>query len=625
MTRITKGLLLAVLPGALTAPLWAQGTYTAASCNQSDVNAVINGPTHTAVDGDVINIPAGSCTWTTGVTVPSDIGISIIGSGTPNAGGSTTGAATSCSATVITDELSGNGGLFIFSPTYGNSLTRLSCMDIITYTPYSGYGSPVDVNGTCTSSGCPNVRMDNLTIPTGGLCSVSDASFSIINNMFGVVDHNTVGDTSSTCNGVDLVNVGHGNWLGVGQWGDNSWASPDTFGTNQALYLENNSFNEAFGTDADSYTVNGGGGRFVCRFNTFANVTGASACTNHGTDTGGRLRGGRQMEFYGNNITSCQNAACNTVAGIRSGTAMIFGNSFTGQFANAYFLVDTKRRWDSDVPWGPCDGSSIWDIDDGVTYYSGTVGTMGGSENDGYWTIADSGSPGWTTNQWYVTGAPYDFHDVTKNWGYEIASNTSSVLTTATNGGASGNGPPTTGDSYRILRATVCLDQGARGAGLLVHDTVPGNATPVLVSTGNPGPTNEALDPIYEFADLGSPAHGEVGGDSGAFLANRDFYAQSIGQAAQSSPTSPFNGTSGTGYGTLANRPTTCTPYVGYYATDQGTWNTSGSGTNGVLYQCSSTNTWTTDYTPYTYPHPLTKGTGTTAPAAPTNLVTSVE
>src|SRR5437773_7738683 len=34
----------------------AQGTYTAASCNQSDVNAVINGPTHTAVDGDTIKI-----------------------------------------------------------------------------------------------------------------------------------------------------------------------------------------------------------------------------------------------------------------------------------------------------------------------------------------------------------------------------------------------------------------------------------------------------------------------------------------------------------------------------------------------------------------------------------------
>ena len=50
-------------------PAHAQGTFTAASCNRSDVNAVINGPTHTAVNGDTIIIPAGSCTWTSGITI----------------------------------------------------------------------------------------------------------------------------------------------------------------------------------------------------------------------------------------------------------------------------------------------------------------------------------------------------------------------------------------------------------------------------------------------------------------------------------------------------------------------------------------------------------------------------
>src|SRR5215471_19723298 len=57
----------------------AGGTYTAATCNRSDVNSVINGPTHTAVDGDIINIPAGSCTWTASLSVT--VGISIIGAG----------------------------------------------------------------------------------------------------------------------------------------------------------------------------------------------------------------------------------------------------------------------------------------------------------------------------------------------------------------------------------------------------------------------------------------------------------------------------------------------------------------------------------------------------------------
>ena len=107
--------------------IFAQGTYTAASCNYSAVNAVINGPTHTAVNGDIINVPSGSCTWSSGIIVPSGIGITVIGSGTPNSGASTTGASSSCgSGTTIT--LTGGFTMFGMAPTYGNSTSRLSCM-----------------------------------------------------------------------------------------------------------------------------------------------------------------------------------------------------------------------------------------------------------------------------------------------------------------------------------------------------------------------------------------------------------------------------------------------------------------------------------------------------------------
>ena len=233
--------------------------------------------------------------------------------------------------------------------------------------------------------------------------------------------------------------------------------------------------------------------------------------------------------------------------------------------------------------------------------------------------MADSGSPGWSTNEWAPSpaGDPYSIHDVTQGFGLEIATTTSNSNTSFFS--CNGNGcssTPTAGDSYQILRATVCMDQPGRGAGLLVQggdcNTYPtsGHLCPQLVSTGAAGSVNEPLDPSYEVDDSVSGTIGAeyTSNDSQGEIANRDFYAQSIGQAAQTSATSPFNGTSGTGYGTLAYRPTTCTPSVGYLATDQGTWDQGGAG--GVLYACTATNTWSVEETPYTYPHPLDSSGG---------------
>jgi len=99
--------------------------------------------------------------------------------------------------------------------------------------------------------------------------------------------------------------------------------------------------------------------------------------------------------------------------------------------------------------------------------------------------------------------------------------------------------------------------------------------------------------------------------------ANRDYF-NAVSASAQTSPTSPFDGISGMGFGTLANQPTTCSTNplplagaafttegeigggVGYFATDDGA--------QGTLYRCSATDTWTVHYVPYVYPHPLVSG-----------------
>jgi hypothetical protein len=663
------------------------GTYTAASCNQADVNAVINGPTHTAVDGDIINIPAGSCTWSTGIKVPGSIGITIIGNGTPNSTPGTSGAG--IVNTTITSNVSGS--VITANPTYGNSATRLSTLKITLGTSTS---VPVTMVGTCTSSGCPNIRLDNLIVPTSGFCSVSDASFAIIANVFGVLDHNTVGDVASTCNGIDFANVNHSIWQGVGVYGDNSWFSPNTFGSAQAVYLENNVFHYAFGTDTDGSDSYGhvGGGRLVCRFNTFNDMPTVSACGGHGTETTGRPRGLRQAEFYENAVNSTNTSAVGL--GMRSGVAISWGNTFAtsggGSFAS-YVTLNTERAY-RPTSWAFCDGTGPYDVNDGGSQvWSGTVSSFSGSTlsvSGTPWTAGaynfSTSSPGstyyvvfntthgnlagiasntanqltvswmlsniagpfyggttfasgdsivifasnlyaagthtgstgtstltdstkaWTTNQWFA----YSVLDVSNGYAYQVVSNTATTATpNVAPSSASGGAWPgwTNGDQYAILRATRCLDQPSSYGGSLISGEVPA-----------PLPTAETLSPSYEFFETagtgGTPTGNMTFADSLALRNNRDYYFTAVG----------FNGTSGTGAGTLANRPSTCTPRVGYWATDQGSWNQSGSGGQGELFICTATNTWTPYYTPFTYPHPLTQGTGNIVPGPPTSLFVTV-
>lgn len=159
-----------------------------------------------------------------------------------------------------------------------------------------------------------------------------------------------------------------------------------------------------------------------------------------------------------------------------------------------------------------------------------------------------------------------------------------------------------------------CMAQPGRGN---ASTSNPGDLYPV-VFFGNYNPkTGAKID--GNFSDQGSsPEHVQ---------ADRDFY-NAVSASLQSSSTSPFDGTTGIGRGTLANRPTTCTHTtapdgdegggVMYWATDQGSWCTGCD--DGVLYRCSSTNTWTVHYTPYAYPHPSVGGADTTPPAVPSGV-----
>lgn len=507
--------------------LAAQGTYTAASCNTADVNAVINGPTHTAVNGDIIVIPAGSCSWSSGITI-SGVGISIIGTGTPNTGPSTRGAGTS--STVIASTIpNGASALFNISGLTNGQLIRISLINFTSQTntnPSTGVGAIV-ISGSCTTSGCANLRLDNLNFgPTWNGATLPAGSIVFSYNMFGVVDHNSI-------NGPDgqapyFINANLGSYQGVGLYGDNSWAQPDTLGTAQAMYIENNIFNSGTASEGDFGFQSAGGGRYVCRYNTFSDVaTEAISCGSHGTSSGGRPRGMRHMEAYGNTLTCTSSAGCEGPLSFNSGTGYIFNNTWnsTGSgFFNGYASINAQRSagtgWPA--PWGDCDGTGLYDLN------------SGGS-------------------------------------------------------------------------AVTCIDQPGRGQGTYLSGY---NATPPPQEPTPVGWPSEVLDPIGEWGDTVTGGFtSPMFTGSSTLAANRDFYYEGTNQTAQTSSTAPFNGSSGVGHGPRSLRPSTCTTGVMYWSTDQGTWNQSGSGGQGVLDKCTGTNTWSNAaYTPYTYPHPLTTG-----------------
>jgi hypothetical protein len=161
-----------------------------------------------------------------------------------------------------------------------------------------------------------------------------------------------------------------------------------------------------------------------------------------------------------------------------------------------------------------------------------------------------------------------------------------------------------------------CIDGTSRGKGDLLTGTFPNKLDSV---TGILGWPNQALIPIYEWLNTWTHPpccnNGYWNADSPS-TQNRDYYLY----------TASFTGASGTGSGLLSARPSTCTAGPGgnqngvaYWATDTNT-----------LYVCNPTNTWTTYYTPYTYPHPLTLGQNpgpsqsSGAPASPANLTATV-
>jgi hypothetical protein len=279
-------------------------TIVASGCSQFQVQAAID----SAQDGDTVQVPSGSATWTTGITINKNIVLKGAGwsggSGAPLVGG-----------TQITNALPANGGNMIdCTSSRGTPCLEISNMALLDGGTDTNYQT-VKFGG----SGTPLLH-DCYITATGG---TNRAVLWDMNG--GVIYNNTL-----------YSNDGSAEPFGFAFETpviDSNWMSPSTLGMLDAngtanVYVEDNTWNNCTLQSFDG----GDNARVVIRHNTFNNSGGSS----HGQDTG--PNGLRQLEYYNN--TCIFSTSGTTKAGtayplplnwwllFRGGTGVIFNNTF---------------------------------------------------------------------------------------------------------------------------------------------------------------------------------------------------------------------------------------------------------------------------------------------------------
>lgn len=291
---------------------------SAASCSSADVQAAINA----ASDGDIVAVPSGSCVWSSSVVIPDTKGITLRGAGV--------------GATIIIDAITSAATLEI-------NVQSTNAMTTVT-------GFTFDADETLKTGSFAEITVagsgvDRFRIHHNALSNLRTRGIRVFGwNLSGVIDHNTIAATTNGASqGVSL--------FGAGAEDSAPFDSPLALGSGGFIFVEDNVFNFTYVNDGalDAY----GGARYVFRYNTVNGTT----IGHHGADTGG-YRGIHSFEIY-NNTFSYDGASSIRALFFRSGTGVVFSNTWTGNYGPAH--VDNYRSCQAYAPWGICDGSSSWD------------------------------------------------------------------------------------------------------------------------------------------------------------------------------------------------------------------------------------------------------------------------
>jgi hypothetical protein len=466
-----KLLLFSLVLLCLAAPTHA-ADINAASCSQADVQSAID----SAVDGDRVLVPAGSCTWTSRVLVPDTKGIIIEGAGIGN--------------TVITDNVGTTTHTLLVDFLSGNSLARVTGF---TFTMGAAKSQTVGLV-TMRGWGLDAFRVDHNRFDNLQHHGVVVSAHATGNEISGVIDNNIFRKESGNVQSYYLTCAPFPPAADAGK----PFSRALDLGGPDFIFFEDNTIDYSGKGSSDQTGTTEGGCRYVFRYNTIIDTT----LAHHGADSG-QKRGAHSFEIYKNNFDAT--AQSMRALHFRSGVGLAWGNTYTSTSPGNYGTIKLAvyRSCGSWSFWdGPCDGTNTWD---------------------------ENTTPIETFRGWRCLDQPGALF------------------------GPDRGDTPTSEPFYAWLN---------RDEGVLI-------------------PVGINLDPPFDCAN-----------HSLHFSEDRDWYNEKAS----------FDGTSGVGVGVVASRPSTCTPEVGYWATDEDTF-----------YRCTATDTWTNYYTPFTYPHPLRGESGTGA------------
>ena len=343
--KITKSFWVGAALAVLSAPAMYAGTFPASTCNEPDVAKAISQATG-AGSGNTVTIPAGSCTWTTALTVSLPSSLSIIGAGNSSVGGG--------DSTVLIDNVNHSSTdymVYIDTGAPSNSFR------------WSGITIKADGNSNTSNNGVFAIGGTSQAIRVDHSHWIQNQQLEVgvAGQVYGVFDHDLFdqGDLGlrTLATSWDSSTPGAGD-----QYGDGSWNDVTSLGSNRFVFVEDSTFNSTSTGTATPSNDCLSGGRFVFRYNTF---TGGGALQTHPTGHAGDDRGCRAWEIYNNtfkNNTVSSNPEYNMFF-LSSGTGVIWGNSVTSyqSFVTTHSMLADKATYQQSAPpngWGYC-GTSV--------------------------------------------------------------------------------------------------------------------------------------------------------------------------------------------------------------------------------------------------------------------------